>query len=66
MCCLSLPESRRRDATRCNFVRHRLRLIGVTTCGGASTFGFAVLLASNWLAFRNITLQRLQAKKGVS
>jgi hypothetical protein len=24
-------------------VAHRLRLIGVTTAGGASTFGFAVL-----------------------
>jgi hypothetical protein len=38
----------------------------VTTAGGASTLGFAVLLASNWLAFRNMTLQRLQAKNGVS
>jgi hypothetical protein len=27
----------------------------VTMAGGASTFGFAVLLASNWLALRNIT-----------
>jgi hypothetical protein len=34
--------------------------------GGISTLGLAVLLASNWLAFRNITLQRLQAWKGVS
>jgi hypothetical protein len=38
----------------------------VTTAGGASTFGFAVLFASNWVAFENITLQRLQALKGVS
>jgi hypothetical protein len=37
---------------------------GSRTWGGASTFGFAVLWASNWLAFKNITLQRLQAKKG--
>jgi hypothetical protein len=34
---------------------YRLRRIGVTTVGGASTFGFAVLFASNWLAFRNYT-----------
>lgn len=39
----------------------RLRLIGVTTASGASTFGFVVLFASNWAAFRNMTLQRLQA-----
>jgi hypothetical protein len=33
----------------------RLRLIGVTT-GGISTFGLAVLFASNCAGFRNITL----------
>jgi hypothetical protein len=43
-----------------------LRLMGVTTAGGASTFGFAVPLASNCAALVNITLQRLQAQKGVS
>lgn len=32
--------------------RYRLRRIGVTTPDGASTFGFAVLWASNWAAFR--------------
>lgn len=30
--------------------------------GGISTLGFAVLLASNWLAFRNITLQQPEAR----
>jgi len=44
---------------------HSLRRIGVTTVGGASTFGIAVLLASK-LARRNITLQPLQAQNGVS
>lgn len=39
--------------------------MGVTT-GGISMLGFSVLFASNCAALRNITLQRLQAQKGVS
>lgn len=38
--------------------------IGMTMAGGASTFGFAVLLASNRAGSRNITLQRLQGVEG--
>jgi len=34
--------------------------MGVTT-GGISTLGFSMLFASNCAAFRNMTLQRLQA-----
>jgi hypothetical protein len=45
---------------------HRLRRIGVTTAGGASTLGFAVLFASNCAALRNMTLHPLQAQKGAS
>jgi hypothetical protein len=47
-------------------VAHRLRLIGVTTVGGASMFGAAVLFASNCAGLRNIALQPLQAWNGVS
>jgi hypothetical protein len=57
-----------REATLATLDRgaYRLRLIGVTTAGDASTLGFAVPLASNWAAFKNITLHRRQAQKGVS
>jgi hypothetical protein len=43
-----------------------VRLIGVTTVGGASTLGATVLLASNCAGLRNITLHWLQALNGVS
>jgi hypothetical protein len=45
---------------------HRLRRIGVTTAGDASTLGAAVLFASNCAGLRTITLHWLQALKGVS
>ena len=54
------------DAVEVKRTAHRRCLVGVTTAGGASTSGFGALLASNWLAFTNITLQRLQAWNGVS
>jgi len=46
---------------------HRLHVAaGVTTTGGISMLGAAVLLVSNWLGFKNMALQPLQAWKGVS
>jgi hypothetical protein len=44
---------------------NRLRLIGVTTAGGASTFAGEVLFASYCAGFKNIVEHRLQAWNGV-
>jgi hypothetical protein len=56
----------RNDRRQCAAPNHHcLRLIGVTL-GGISTFGFAVVFASNSAGLRNITLHWLQAWKGVS
>jgi hypothetical protein len=38
----------------------------VTTAAGASTFGLAMLFASNWAGLKNITLHWLQAWNSVS
>jgi hypothetical protein len=47
-------EGTRRDSRQHLLTTHCLRRIGVTTAlGGISTLRFAVLFASNWLAFRN-------------
>ena len=40
---------------------YRLRRRSGVTTGGISTFGLAILLASNVLGFKNIALQPLQA-----
>jgi hypothetical protein len=52
----TVPYERIRHATAASGAVQRLRLIGVTTAGGASTFGAAVLLVSNCAGLRNITL----------